>query len=176
MRRLARHLLTLCTVLSLLLFVAVCALWVRSLRRGDLLDFVGLDLRLVIRSDAGLIVTQVSRAEVQDRPGLRHVSWPIPTNWSIWGVLGRRWWQRLGFGHNVGGTAAGQRVDQFVFPHYCLAAASLPLPALMLIQHRRARRLRIKGLCPNCGYDLRATPQRCPECGSATERADQSAR
>jgi len=51
-------------------------------------------------------------------------------------------------------------------PCWWILLVTLPLPGLLLFRRIRAcRRLR-GGLCPACGYDLQATPERCPECGA----------
>lgn len=38
-------------------------------------------------------------------------------------------------------------------------------PALAMFGRWRRRRVTSEGYCAECGYDLRATPGRCPECG-----------
>jgi hypothetical protein len=51
--------------------------------------------------------------------------------------------------------------------HWLLAALSLILPALWTVKMLRRSRPHADGLCVKCGYDLRCTPDRCPECGTA---------
>ncbi|HEY7088746.1 MAG TPA: hypothetical protein VH518_11695 [Tepidisphaeraceae bacterium] len=59
--------------------------------------------------------------------------------------------------------------------YWPIAVATALLPALWipgLMRRLRASRRRRLGCCAHCGYDLRATPDRCPECGAVAANRD----
>lgn len=81
----------------------------------------------------------------------------------------------LGYrGGDFGGAAIRIRWLLLGIPWWFLIA--LPLaPAFERSERRyrvgrRRRTRRARGLCRACGYDLRASPNRCPECGKITAR------
>jgi hypothetical protein len=52
-----------------------------------------------------------------------------------------------------------------------LLLAAFIVPRLLMWRREREINQRfLKGCCTNCGYDLRASPQRCPECGQEVPR------
>ena len=55
-------------------------------------------------------------------------------------------------------------------PWWILLPPLALLPGTWLRGRFRRRRRRTLGLCLKCGFDLRATPDRCPECGIAPSK------
>jgi hypothetical protein len=68
----------------------------------------------------------------------------------------------FGFAPYSRGPVRGILIQYGVF---LILFAAAPLAWIMA--HRN--RFRGPGFCPLCGYDLRATPDRCPECGSPAQ-------
>ncbi len=77
-------------------------------------------------------------------------------------------WQHAGIGYSTDRFGLDSFYDFLIVPWAYFAAPSALLPLLRLRMILRKRKLAYRarqGLCRRCGYDMRATPLRCPECG-----------
>lgn len=69
------------------------------------------------------------------------------------------------------GVDFAQRPYRFwIIPLWSLCLLAAMLPAIKLRSWMRRSRIP-EGHCQTCGYDLRASPERCPECGTAKKAA-----
>ncbi len=82
--------------------------------------------------------------------------------WAYEGWRGHGWRELLGFGwHNQ----SEDHVFNASISFGLLTLSTLAWPIASLIGTRLKLRQASAGHCSRCGYDLRGTPERCPECG-----------
>lgn len=159
-----RRLLNLLAAVSLVLFVAAGMLWVRSYWVFDRLSNCSSPRILVANSLRGRLVFGVYRlSDASERlpPGGWH---PLPLKPGL--SIPTLDWRYLGFAVVNERTAADQQVAVAV-PHWFALGLSGILPFRWFTVWRRRRLRERRGLCLTCGYDLRASIDRCPECGTA---------
>jgi hypothetical protein len=71
-------------------------------------------------------------------------------------------------------TTQVSRAHGFHIDNWLIAALTVPLPTWWFFEFRKRRRGERRmalGQCAICGYDLRETPRRCPECGTVPSEA-----
>jgi hypothetical protein len=161
-----RKIVSVTAVVSLVLCVATAGLWVRSHWVSDTLGLFSLSS---ISTDRGEIVVGVAEPDSNFSmdTGYHRDQLPDPDEpWNPRRVAERTW--TVFFAH--GERFPGLHLVVIRFWAVFVAAAS-PLLFMALGGVRRRRRV-ARGLCSACGYDLRATPDRCPECAYLAKRGD----
>jgi hypothetical protein len=170
-RRLGRILVNALTIVSLLLCLASIGLWVRSYSQADYLRRVGParpgaeSFFVYLASGGGGAAIYVGFYSPQWAAGIGREGW----DWDVshqtpiryaGGFTATRW----GLGYESV-RVPEWRYRALAFPLWLSTTlfASLPITRLALLVRRRRRG--VEGHCTHCGYDLRATPDRCPECG-----------
>jgi hypothetical protein len=171
-----RRLFTLLSALSLALCVVTAVLWVRSYsylegffwapdlphefeigsRRGTI--YFGYDVDIGYDVSIGRSSRRRTGFASVDIRGDAHL-W-VPSEWNVLGFG----LHKDNFAHWVGPIRKSGHA--LYVPSWFVLGATLVLPSLRAVRMLRARRRPKQGLCPSCGYDLRATPDRCPECGT----------
>jgi hypothetical protein len=89
----------------------------------------------------------------------------------VFGVPENSWLPRIAFRAypEMASTSIAIQRHRLDVSHSLLALALALPPAVVAWRKHRRRLTRIRreqtGLCPRCGYDVRASLDRCPECG-----------
>ena len=189
MKRFARLLLTLCAAISVLLCVAVCVAWVRGRSSADWFHWTRTGehewrRETLVAGRDGVYVSHLwfyfdepGRAltyatGIGETRGLSHEKSDPQRN-----PYSGTFWNRLGFGMEPARLSidfAWEGPYRYVFSHahvpYWFVLIVLSSPCWLWLARARARRLKARrarlGRCRQCGYDLRASPERCPECGA----------
>jgi hypothetical protein len=146
---------------SFLLLLASAAMWVRSHRAHDSIYFESDEHGYLVSSSLGR-VRLLRRDVVYQTRGVQHASYP-PIEMEGRDARGTRQFLGAAVGTSGFGGAPGRWIN---LPYWmpCAVAGVVPLGWLW---HRRRIAGRVgRGLCRHCGYDLRATPEQCPECGA----------
>jgi len=154
------------TLLSLVLCVAVAGLWVHSYVRVLEVRGVSADRTCGVRSDHGCLTVMALAFDLPDGASVPLDMRPVMvrnTDRFAWNFPLSRWWQFFGISYGREPTLGLTRID---VPHWVVTGAFAG-PGWVLLRKRVAsRRARRLGLCPACGYDLRANVSGvCPECG-----------
>lgn len=171
------------TVVSALLAVGVCCLWVRSYWFTDQLSWsacrnepaFGRRTNCTLLSAAGrtelAVWWEFSSNRCQQRKSFFHQI-------SRGGRLLSHNLTRLGFRHvraSYPRTTPSLPPNTIITqgaPHWFFLVPTLPYPLSRLPGWLRHRRRVKRGLCIGCGYDLRGSSDRCPECGRETSRCN----
>ena len=172
MKRVTRHLFTLCSATSLLLCAALCVLWVRSNWEADVF---ARSVTVPDPASSGLHVLREDSVESEDGT----VRWtralrPPPDPTPIQREVELMWFPLLSSRVSPQPSFAWESQPGYlliIVPHWALVLGTLPLPAAYLWSASRRRRWPV-GHCRHCGYDLRASPERCPECGRPAARKE----
>ena len=174
------------STLSLILCIAFIALWIRSYLAYDLIAneaYSGIGTELMSVRGKFIFYHYNSYKTASEEPpqefGLSHVS-PSSRRGAAWAGefdlwhYGRHFWNRLGFRATSGPVPIlTTQLTLISAPDWALAGLFAVLPFIYFRRIRWRRRMRdrlLSGKCVACGYDLCATPDRCPECGTSQPR------
>jgi hypothetical protein len=173
MRWLWQHAFGLCATVSLAICALVCALWVRSYSVADLLAWQDQTRVDVAGTERGSFVFYRVVSGNLTPHGIRHGSFPaveVDQDFIALGFTSEPF-KTFRFESGIavssrGNRVAGTTVTSLMFPVWLPFVLTVVTPTLWLLKRSRRRDRAARALCTVCGYDLRASPDRCPECGS----------